>query len=301
MADEADPGNLLAAKNVGSRAAYRLVSLGAEWQFGSTETGYAASPAAAGLDCNEAQFLSPGIETMNRMDSFGSFFPPAVVYLLLLTTRPLLAEAPTSQLHAAKSSPWVNLFASNSLDNWRTDDGKPVTRGWGVEQGVLFHSGHSGNILTKQNFSDFELKFQWKLAPGANSGVKYRMKDYADRRLGCEYQLIDDKGYKYSLAQWQRTGALYGLYPPPPDSQPHPPGQWNSARIVAAGNHLEHWLNGKIIVSAEAGSDDWKERVLHSKFDETPDFGQNPSGPIMIQDHGGTVWFRNMVVRVSGD
>jgi len=221
--------------------------------------------------------------------------------LFLLATRPLHAEAPPGQAPAAKDKPWVNLFASGTLELWKTDDGKPVTRGWNIENGVLIHSGHSGNILTRKNYSDFELMFQWKLAPGANSGVKYRMKDYGHRRLGCEYQLIDDKGYKYSLAQWQRSGALYGLYPPPPDSQPKPPGQWNTARIVAIGSHLEHWLNGKRIVSAEAGSDDWKQRVLHSKFDETPDFGQNPSGPIMIQDHGGTVWIRNMAVRVRGE
>jgi hypothetical protein len=253
---------------------------------------------------------------MNRIDSAGKFFFPFVAIRLLLATHAVFAESPQVGPPAATSSanaslatiplvttgnPWIYLFAGNSLNRWRTDEGKPVTRGWSVEDGVLIHSGRSGNILTKRHFSDFELVFQWKLAPGANSGVKYRMKDYSDRRLGCEYQLIDDEGFKYSLAQWQRSGALYGLYPPPRDSKPNPPGQWNTARIVAVGSHLEHWLGGKQIVMADTASDDWRRRVLHSKFDETPDFGQNDSGPIMIQDHGGTVWFRKMAVRVRGE
>ncbi|MFV2069406.1 MAG: DUF1080 domain-containing protein [Pirellulales bacterium] len=211
------------------------------------------------------------------------------------------AEEGDLQAAGAASGTWVDLFVNDSLDGWTTDDGAPVTRGWRVEKGVLIHSGRSGNIVTRRQFSDFELAFEWKLTPGTNSGIKYRLKEYSHRRLGCEYQLIDGAGYKYPLARWQFTGGIYGLYPPPREPAPNRPGQWNTSRIVARGTHLEHWLNGQQLVSADTASDDWGQRVMRSKFSDYPDFGRNTRGPIMIQDHGGTVWFRRVAVRVLGE
>jgi len=217
--------------------------------------------------------------------------------LLAITLR--TAHAKDADLPAAEaaSGRWIELFDGKSLDGWTTDDGQPVTGGWSVEQGMLLHSGRSGNIITRRQFGDFELVVQWRMKPGTNSGIKYRLKEYSHRRLGCEYQLIDDAGYRYPLASWQHTGALYGLYPPPRNVKPNPPGRWNTARIVARGSHLEHWLNGRQLVSADTASDDWKRRVMHSKFSDYPDFGQNPRGPIMLQDHGGTIWFRKVALR----
>ncbi len=191
------------------------------------------------------------------------------------------------------------LFDGKTLDNWTTIDGKPVTTGWEVVDGVIHldkEQGRAGHIITKYEYGNFELSFDWKIAPGGNSGLKYRVRKYGNKTLGCEYQIYDDEGAR-KLAPRGSTGSLYALYEPNEHKQLNPAGKFNSTRIVVRGNRIEHWLNGQQIVTAIVGSPEWDERVAASKFSDEADFGENFFGKIMLTDHGSEVWYRDIQLR----
>ena len=188
------------------------------------------------------------------------------------------------------------LFDGKSLAGWTMIDGQPITRGWEVVDGAIHFkpSEHStGHIVTDHEVGDFDLSFEWKISTGGNSGLKYRVRDYHGRTLGCEYQIIDDAQHSDALQPNHQTGALYDLYEPSAARFMNPPGEYNLARIVVHCNKVQHWLNGRLIVSATIGSPDWKARLARSKFAEHPEFSLNTRGKIMLTDHGDEVWYRN--------
>ena len=131
-------------------------------------------------------------------------------------------------------------------------------------------------------------------AGGGNNGLKYRVRQFGNRTLGCEYQLIDDEGYGYRLPDTGTTGALYDVYEPHAAKGMRPIGEFNHSRIVVCGNRIEHWLNGHLIVTAYVGSREWRERIAESKFANAEGFGENRVGKIMLTDHNSEVWYRNI-------
>ena len=195
----------------------------------------------------------------------------------------------------------ISLFDGKSLVGWETDEGKPVEYGWRVEDGTIFRSARNGPIYAVGEYGDFELSFEWRIAQGGNSGVKYRVAYYPKgvwgnpSWLGCEYQLYDDEGR--STDPKQTAGAIYALYAPNDRKKLKPVGEFNSSKIVCVGTKIEHWLNGALVVEADTKSDDWKSRVAASKFGNAHCFFENPRGRIQLQDHGHDVWFRNIVLR----
>ncbi len=191
----------------------------------------------------------------------------------------------------------IALFDGKSLNGWTTLDGRPVTKGWEVVDGMLHlntEGGRSGDIVTDREYGDFELRFQWKNVAGGNNGLKYRVRKYGGKTLGYEYQIIDDEGYRIKLPPKGTTGSLYDLYEPNAAKSVNPPGQFNHSRIVVRGNRIEHWLNGKRIVVACAGSAEWNRRMAESKFADVPGFGRNREGKIMLTDHNSEIWYRNI-------
>lgn len=190
-------------------------------------------------------------------------------------------------------------FDGRSFSGWTTIDGDPVTEGWRIENGVisLDASSKPGHIITKRLFGDFDLSFEWKIAKGGNSGLKYRVRDYDGYPRGCEYQILDDAAYRSGVTPKTSAGALYGLYEPNQEKILKPPGEFNSARIVVRCGRVEHWLNGRLVLSAQIGSGEWKRRVAESKFGEYQDFSMHPCGRIMLTDHGHDVWFRDFEFR----
>lgn len=187
-------------------------------------------------------------------------------------------------------------FDGQSSAGWTTADGKPVVQGWEFADGEIHLAkgkARGGNIFTAQEYGDFDLSFEWKIAPKGNSGIKYRVRSYGGKVLGCEYQIYDDAGAKTSPKSKNGSGALYDLYEPNDDKRLKPPGQYNTGRIVVQGQRVEHWLNGKKIVSAVIGDDEWKRRVAQSKFNDVRDFALEPGGRLMLTDHGSEVWYRN--------
>jgi hypothetical protein len=195
----------------------------------------------------------------------------------------------------------IQLFDGKSLEGWTTRSGEPVTTGWTVEDGMLVRTSRGGSIYSAKEYGDFDLSFEWKIAPRGNSGVKYRVAHYKKGVhgfpgwLGCEYQIYDDLGRR--AGPLHSTGAIYELYAPSSNKKLRPVGDFNEARIVVQGTKIEHWLNGEKIVDADTSSDEWKTRIARSKFGDVNGFFANPKGRIELQDHGSKVWFRNIVLR----
>jgi hypothetical protein len=191
-------------------------------------------------------------------------------------------------------------FEGESLSAWTTLDGKPVTRGWEVVDGVIHlkkETPRAGHIVTREEFGDFDLSFEWKIAERGNSGLKYRVRNYGKKVLGCEYQIYDDQALKDRVKSKQSAGALYDLYEPKSEKPLKPAGEYNHARIVVQGDKIEHWLNGHLIVSATVGDAEWQRRIAESKFNDAPDFARNRRGKFMLTDHGSEVWYRNFVFK----
>jgi 3-keto-disaccharide hydrolase len=219
--------------------------------------------------------------------------------VLALSSARLIA-APSAASSEEPGSEEIALFDGTSLSGWTDENGKPITNGWEVEEGVLVRTQRSGAIYTDNPFEDFELEFEWKLAKGGNSGIKYRVRHYQKGVwgqpgwLGCEYQLYDDNK---SPSPVSSTGALYALYAPNDKKKLNPPGTYNHSRVVVEGNRIEHWLNGVKIVEADTSSAAWRKRIAKSKFARVKGFAQNRKGRLQIQDHGSKVWFRKIVLR----
>jgi Domain of Unknown Function (DUF1080) len=203
---------------------------------------------------------------------------------------------------SAREAPgtWRPLFDGKTTDGWRGFLAKQMPDGWKVVDGALTRVDKAGDIVTTDEFADFELTMDWKIAKGANSGIFYRVvENETDKSMWMvapEYQIIDDKGYPAELKDTQHTGANYDLQPPGRDVS-KPVGEWNTTRIVADGKHVEHWLNGVKLVEYDIASPEWEQLVAKSKFKDHPRYARAPRGRIGIQDHGDWIAFRNIRIR----
>jgi hypothetical protein len=194
---------------------------------------------------------------------------------------------------------WRSLFDGSTTAGWRGYKRSDVPGGWRVVDGALTRVGSGGDIITTDQFGNFELSLEWKVQPRGNSGVFYRVTEEGDHTYftGPEMQVLDDAGHPDGKSRLTSAGANYGLHPAPAGVV-RPAGQWNEARVLANGAHVEHWLNGTKVVEYELWSPDWEKRVRESKFAEWPKYGRATRGHIGLQDHGDTVAFRNIKIRV---
>jgi len=214
---------------------------------------------------------------------------------------PVKAPALMQAGRGRKTSVWqagktAVVFDGKTLDNWMLENGSPVPSGWEVVDGTIHRSSGTkriGSIVTRKEYGDFDLSFEWKIAQGGNSGVKYRVQKYGRRMLGCEYQIFDKQKPGAAFGK-HSTGSLYGLYEPVLKAVIEPSGQFNASRIVSHRNRIQHWLNGDLIVSATVGSPDWDARIAESKFSDRHGFARASRGRIMLTDHGSEVWYRNL-------
>ncbi len=197
---------------------------------------------------------------------------------------------------------FLALFDGSSLDAFCGYEDESIGPGWKIDGAVLHFDGTpSGDLCTKEEFADFELTFEWKVGPGANSGVMYRVSlgDDAPYFSGPEYQILENEGHADGKNPATSAASLYALYPPE-NATLKPAGEWNESRIVLNGPAVEHWLNGTCVVKAEIGGDDWNTKVGAGKFKDWEKFGRNETGHICFQDHGNEVWFRNIRIRKLG-
>lgn len=207
----------------------------------------------------------------------------------------------SSQTQEKQSSDgWVYLFDGKTTSNWRGFKKNSFPEnGWVVENGWLHCSGKGGgDIITIEQFEDFELELEWKIAPGANSGVKYFVLESRNSPIGHEYQIIDDDTNPDAriAAGKHLTGGFYDVLKPQ-NAKPNPPGKINHSKIVVRGNNVEHWLNGEKVLEYVCSSPELKKAIENSKFKNTPGFGEKVKGHILLQDHHSEVWFRNIRIK----
>lgn len=193
---------------------------------------------------------------------------------------------------------WQLLFDGSTTGGWRGYNRTDMPDGWQAVDGALTRVAEAGDIITMEQYGDFELALDWLVRPRGNSGVFYRALESDDPIYysAPEMQVLDDAGHADGGSRLTAAGANYGLHPAP-EGVVRPAGEWNSVRLIVNGNHVEHWLNGQKIVEYELGSDDWKQRVANSKFVEWPAYGTAARGHIGLQDHGDWVAFRNIRIR----
>jgi Domain of Unknown Function (DUF1080) len=200
---------------------------------------------------------------------------------------------------SAQQGEWQSLFDGHNMAAWRGYKEASVPSGWHIVDGTISKETSTGDIVTREQYGNFELELEWKLGVGGNAGIFYRGTEEYDHIYWSapEYQLLDDATAPDGHNRLTSAGAAYALYPPPAGVL-HPAGEWNTARIVVRGNHVEHWMNGKKLLEYELGSADWTAKVQASKFKDWPNYGKAVRGYIAIQgDHDGTLSLRNIRIR----
>jgi hypothetical protein len=193
-------------------------------------------------------------------------------------------------------SEWRSLSTPSAWRGYKVDT---IPSRWTWTDGVLSKTRPVGDIVTKDEFGNFELELEWKIGEAGNAGIFYRGTEEYDHIYwsGPEYQLLDNIKGADNKSPLTRAAAVYGLYPAP-DGHVQPVGEWNKTRIVAKGPHVEHWLNDFKIAEYEFGSADWEAKVKASKFNAWPNYGRAKKGHIALQgDHSGTLSFRNIRIR----
>lgn len=202
---------------------------------------------------------------------------------------------------------WVALFNGHDLQGWRSYNADKPKPGWIVEDGAIVldvdddtDEMTGGDLITQDQYENFELELEWKISRGGNSGIFYGVREFPEQDVaymtGIEMQVLDDDGHPDGKNLKTSAGACYALYAPN-ERAARPVGEYNRVRLVVDNGHVEHWLNGKRIVQYDIGSDDWNERVKNSKFADWEHFAEFRKGYIGLQDHSDKVWFRNIRVR----
>jgi hypothetical protein len=229
-----------------------------------------------------------------------------------------IPNLPNTLTEAEKIEGWKLLFDGKSLTGWRGIGQEGLPQGhWVIEDGAIKKVAggevtrqkdgqplQGGDLMTLATFADFELRLEWKISPGGNSGVKYNVseemsKTYAPQgaAIGFEYQILDDDIHPDAKNGPNRTAAaLYDLIAPEGKTL-KPVGEFNEARIVFRGNHGEHWLNGVKVLEFDLATPKMNELVAASKYRDIRGFAEKRRGHIVFQDHGDTVWFRNIKIR----
>ena len=232
-----------------------------------------------------------------------------LVCLLLVSHAAVsFAAAPLNSLtDAERKAGWKLLFDGKTTTGWRGYKRDKMPPGWAVIDGVLVRvsggeggkgAGGGDDIVTTEEFENFDLQLEWKTVPNGNSGVLYHVSEepVTAWHYAPEVQILDNTAH-LTRDQRQLAAACYDLYPPSKDMT-KPLGQWNHMRILVDGAHVEHWLNGERVVEYELWSADWKQRVAKSKHKDRPKFGTFKKGPIALQDHTDRLEFRNIKIRV---
>jgi hypothetical protein len=219
---------------------------------------------------------------------------------LALGAVPLVAQspAPNALTKDEQAQGFRLLFDGSSGQGWRGYRQPTLPAGWQVVDAALTRVAAAGDIVSVGEFANFELRLQWRIERGGNSGIMYRVSEDLEHSYesGPEMQVLDDANSKEGTNPLTSAGANYGLYPAIP-GHVRPAGEWNDVRIVVDGAHVEHWLNGTKVTEYELWSQDWKDRVAAGKFRQWPTFGFGKSGHIALQDHDNRVSYRSIRIK----
>jgi 3-keto-disaccharide hydrolase len=215
------------------------------------------------------------------------------------------AAKPTTTSTTTSANGWIQLFDGKDLKGWRGYK-KTDTSGtrWVAENGMLTISSSgagdthgSRDLITDATFDQFDLRWEWKIAQGGNSGLKYFVLEDRPDAIGHEYQLIDDERHPDAkIGPHRQTAALYDVFPAH-DRPMKPAGEWNTSEVIVKGKHVTHVLNGKTVLEYDLDSPELKAAIEKSKFKGIERFGKPQDGHILLQDHGDQVWYRKIEIK----
>ena len=214
---------------------------------------------------------------------------------------PLSAQTHNTLTEAERAEGWRLLFDGTSVAGWRGYNMDAMPDGWAAVDGTLSRVSRAEDIVTVDQFGDFDLTIEWKVDPGGNSGIFFRAAEGEEwiYHSAPEMQVLDDERHADGRNPLTSAGAAYGLYPAP-RRVVRPAGEWNQARLRVERNHVQQWLNGTMMADYQLHSAEWKDLVANSKFAQWPAYGQSARGHIGLQEHGGRIWFRNIKIRELG-
>lgn len=209
---------------------------------------------------------------------------------------------------------WKYIFDGTSTEGWRAYNGETLPPQWVIEDKALTFDtekkleeefeGGQDIVYAAAEYEEFDLSLEWKLPEGGNSGIFYHLQDGYDApwHISPEYQLLDDEGWEKlnnaKLKPWQKAGADYGMYTPDESVKVlHPAGEWNTSRIRYTNEKVEHYLNGKLMLSFVPNSAEWKKNKADGKWKDFPSYGTIKKGYIGLQDHDSPLWFRNIKIK----
>lgn len=236
----------------------------------------------------------------------------AAAGLMAACSAPKTEEAEMQDSVAVETAPveeWISLFDGQTFNGWSKYGGGEVGKAWKIENGELFldatnkagwQTGDGGDIVTNEEFENFHLKYEWKIAQNGNSGVIFYVHESPEYQYpwqtGPEMQVLDNAGHPDAKIISHRAGDLYDLIVSSEETV-KPYGEWNQAEIIANNGKLDLVLNGKTIVSTTMWTPEWEALIAKSKFKDMPGFGKYKKGKIALQDHGDLVSFRNIVIK----
>jgi Domain of Unknown Function (DUF1080) len=218
----------------------------------------------------------------------------------------LIVATMTTLTSSTPQKKWKKLFDGKSFAGWHNYLKKDVSSKWQIEDGAMVLTGKGGgDLITDQEYANFELELEWKIAPGGNSGIFFGVfedpKYSTPYMTGPEIQVLDDAKHPDSFAGKagnHKAGSLYDMLPPADLTVVKPANEWNKARVILNNGRAEHYLNGKKIVEYATAGPDWDAMVANSKFKNWGGFGKyNAKGKIGLQDHGDKVWYRNIRIK----
>lgn len=216
-----------------------------------------------------------------------------------------IAEGYTLLFNGKDYTGW-RMFNGGDVTDWIIEDGCMVGLGKGGDIALDTTLTRSGDIVTVDDYKNFQIKWDWKIGAQGNSGFMYHVQEgekyRAPYETAPEYQMIDDDNYPIvsetgnaGLEDWQKTGCNYAMYIPE-TKKVNPPGKWNSSMIIYKDGYVEHWLNGEKLFSFQEGTDDWNKRRNSGKWDAFPDYNISNVGNLCFQDHGSKVYFKNVKI-----
>lgn len=246
----------------------------------------------------------------NRASCWSFLIPVLLISLIACSGSDKSQEDPAGPFpEATAESEWMSLFDGKTLQGWKRYNADRIGKLWKVEDGMIvcYSEGggeatneEGGTLITVEQFENFELMLDWKISPGGNSGILYHVVEdpkYSHAYVtGPEYQLVDDSAFP-EINGTRKTAASYDMFAPSSDKKLHPPGEWNTAKIVYRNGQVEHWLNGEKVLEFEEGSEQWKAQLKKSKWLAYPGWGQYKKGAIGLQDHGNHTWFKNIRIK----
>lgn len=217
---------------------------------------------------------------------------------------------PNSLTAAESKDGWQLLFDGTTTNGWHTYGYDAVNKGWVVTDGTLhldvatkndWPQNESRDILTNEEYDNFDFKADWKIAPAGNSGILFYVNENKPKykttyETGPEMQVLDNAGHPDAKIKKHRAGDLYDLISS--SSEPvKTAGEWNHAEIISNNGKLDFYLNGVHIINTTMWDDNWRQLIANSKFKSMPDFGTFKKGKIALQEHGEEVWFRNIKIK----